>query len=108
VTEGYGFTSSEITALLAKLRDRLRARGVSASVFIVGGAAVAVGSNKYLRRTEDVDAITRDEIVLVEARALAAENGLPRNWLNTSATMWMPPVPEDALAPAAGPGLRVT
>ncbi len=108
MTKGYEFTADEITALLAKLDDRLRARGASASVFIVGGAAIAVGSNRYLRQTADIDAIIRDEIVLVEARALAAENGLPRNWLNTRASMWMPPVPEDALAQAAGPGLHVT
>jgi hypothetical protein len=60
VTEGYEFTAGEITALLAKLDERLRARGASASVFIVGGAAIAVGSSKYLRQTEDIDAITRD------------------------------------------------
>ncbi|WP_239308641.1 MULTISPECIES: DUF6036 family nucleotidyltransferase [unclassified Frankia] len=108
MTEGYEFTADEITALLAKLDERLRSRGASASVFIVGGAAIAVGSSKYLRQTEDIDAITRDEIVMDEARALAAEIGLPRNWLNTRASMWMPPVPEDAPTPVAGPGLRVT
>lgn len=105
---GYEFTAAEIAALLGRLDGRLRARGESASVFIVGGAAVAAGSRHYLRRTEDIDAITRDEIVLHEARALAAEIGLPRNWLNARASMWMPPVPDDALTQVAEPGLHIT
>ncbi|MGF7235466.1 MAG: DUF6036 family nucleotidyltransferase [Frankia sp.] len=108
MSSGYEFTAAEITALLARLDERLRARGESASVFIVGGAAVAAGSRHYLRQTEDIDAITRDEIVLHEARALAAEIGLPRNWLNAHASIWMPPVPDDALTPAAEPGLHIT
>ncbi|MBL7488907.1 hypothetical protein I6A60_02450 [Frankia sp. AgB1.9] len=105
---GYEFTAAEITDLLAKLDERLRARGASATVFIVGGAAIAVRSRQYLRQTEDIDAITRDEIVLHEARGLATEIGLPRNWLNGRASMWMPPVPEDALAPVTEPGLHIT
>jgi hypothetical protein len=74
-------------------------------VFIAGGAAIAVGSRRYPRQTEDIGAIARDEIVMTEARALATETGLPRNWLNARATMWAPPVPEEALAPGAEPGL---
>jgi Nucleotidyltransferase of unknown function (DUF6036) len=108
VNHDYEFTAAEITALLAKLDERLRARAASASVFIVGGAAIAVGSRHYRRQTEDVDAVTRDAIVIEEARELAVEIGLPRNWLNTRASMWMPPVPEEALVRAATPGLRVT
>jgi hypothetical protein len=108
VSGGYEFTADEITALLARLDERLRVRGASASVFIVGGAAIAAGSRHYLRQTEDIDVITREEIVLHEARALAAEIGLPRTWLNTRASMWMPPVPDDALTPPAVPGLHIT
>jgi hypothetical protein len=108
MNDAYELTADEIKALLARLAERLRARGASASVFIVGGAAIAVGSRRYLRQTEDIDAITRDEIVMREARDLAAEIGLPRTWLNTRAGMWMPPVPEQVLEPVAEPGLHVT
>jgi hypothetical protein len=44
VNGGYEFTADEITGLLARLDERLRARGASASVLVVGGAAIAVGS----------------------------------------------------------------
>jgi hypothetical protein len=39
---------------------------------------------------------------------LARHDGLPENWLNANATMWMPRLPDGALAPPSGPGLRVT
>lgn len=62
------FSAAEIVDLLAELDKRLKKRGTSASVFVVGGAAIAVTSNDNPRRTEDVDAITRDEAVLEAAR----------------------------------------
>lgn len=108
MNQTYEFTGGEIAELLARLDERLRARGASAAVFIVGGAAIAARDGQDSRRTQDVDAITQDEVVLTEARALAREDGLPENWLNTSARMWMPPLPDDALTPAPCPGLRVT
>lgn len=43
-----------------------------------------------------------------EARALAAERGLPASWLNPAASMWMPPLPAGVLDPPEQPGLRVT
>ncbi|RZU13456.1 hypothetical protein EV645_4298 [Kribbella rubisoli] len=54
------FSAAEIVDLLAELDKRLKKRGTSASVFVVGGAAIAVTSNDNPRRTEDIDAITRD------------------------------------------------
>ncbi|ONH49540.1 hypothetical protein CcI49_38615 [Frankia sp. CcI49] len=108
MNERYEFSAAEIVALLARLDERLRARGVSGSVFVVGGAAVAVTSGRDLRRTEDVDAITSDSVVVTEARELARAEGLPENWLNTRAGMWMPPLPAEASTPAPGPGLHVT
>ncbi len=60
------------------------------------------------RLTEDVDAITRDRSVFEEASRLAAEQGLPDNWLNRNASMWMPPLPDGVLDRTAGPGLRIT
>jgi len=104
----YAFTADEISDLLAELDERLRRAGISAAAFIVGGAAVAVRSSSDRRRTEDVDAITRDEILVAESRAIARERGLPEDWLNGSAAMWMPPLPDGVLDHRAEPGLRVT
>lgn len=60
------------------------------------------------RITADVDAITPDAVVIEEARAIAQDRGLPQNWLNPDATMWMPPLPAGVLDPPDEAGLRVT
>ncbi len=70
------FRASEIVDLLAELDKRLKARGISASIFVVGGAAIAVTSTDDPRRTEDIDAITRDQVVVDEARAMASQRKL--------------------------------
>ncbi len=102
------FTVEETSELLAELDSRLRHRGVAASIFVVGGAAMATNRTRRKRVTEDVDALTRDTVVLDEAKALARERGLPENWLNPNAGMWMPPLPGGVLDQPAEPGLRVT
>jgi uncharacterized nucleotidyltransferase DUF6036 len=102
------FTAVEIVDLLSELDKRLKARAVAASVFVVGGAAIAVTSDDNPRRTEDIDAITRDEAVVEEARAMASQRKLPEDWLNTRASAWMPPLPEGALQPGDAPGLHIT
>ena len=94
--ERHEFTAEQVTQLLAQLDDRLRRRGIAASVFVVGGAAVAAAGVRRDRLTEDVDAFTEEQAVLEEASALAAEKGIPQNWLNPNARMWMPPLPVGA------------
>jgi uncharacterized nucleotidyltransferase DUF6036 len=102
------FTADEIVDLLSELDKRLKAREISAAVFVVGGAAIAVTSNDNPRRTEDIDAITRDGAVVDEAREMASQRKLPEDWLNTQASAWMPPLPEGALQHSDGPGLQIT
>lgn len=102
------FTAEEVAELLGALDARLRARGTAASIFVVGGAAIAANHTRRERVTEDVDALTRDSGVIEEAQALAHERGLPTNWLNPNAGMWMPPLPRGVLDQPAQPGLRVT
>lgn len=104
----YEFNASEVADLLAQLDQRLQRRGVAASVFVVGGAAIAAAGVRSDRLTEDIDAIAQDAVVLAEASALAAERGLPENWLNPNARMWMPPLPDGVLDRPDRPGLRVT
>lgn len=101
------FTAEETAGLLGELDARLRARGVGAAIFVVGGAAMAAHTRRE-RLTADVDALTQDAVVIEEARALARERGLPTNWLNPNANMWMPPLPAGVLDRPAEPGLRVT
>lgn len=98
------FTATEIIDLLSELDKRLKTRGISAAVFVVGGAAIAVTSNDSPRRTEDIDAITRDRAVLEEARAMAKDRKLPEDWLNTHGRPWMPPLPEGVLQHDDAPG----
>ncbi|MEU4390710.1 hypothetical protein [Kribbella sp. NPDC023855] len=102
------FTAAEIIDLLSELDKRLKSRGISAAVFVVGGAAIAVTSQENPRRTEDIDAITRDEAVVEEALAMASQRKLPEDWLNTRASSWMPPLPEGALKGGGAPGLHIT
>ncbi|MGW6196337.1 DUF6036 family nucleotidyltransferase [Kribbella sp. NPDC055110] len=101
------FRAGEIVDLLSELDRRLKARGISASIFVVGGAAIAVTSNDDPRRTEDIDAITRDQAVVDEARAMASQRKLPEDWLNTRAGPWMPPLPEGVLERGDAPGLHI-
>lgn len=105
--ERHEFNASEVAELLSELDRRLRRRGVSASVFVVGGAAVAVGGIRGERLTEDVDVVTDEQLVLEEASLLARERGLPENWLNPNVRMWMPPLPGGVLNRPDSPGLRV-
>ncbi|MBO0692499.1 MAG: hypothetical protein J2P58_06350 [Acidimicrobiaceae bacterium] len=102
------FTAEEITALLDELGIRLRHRGVAASIFVVGGAAIAANRTRPDRVTDDVDALTRDSVVFDEAKILARERGLAETWLNANAGAWMPPLPPGVLDRPEVPGLRVT
>jgi hypothetical protein len=101
----YEFSAEQVADLLADPERRLRRRGIAAAVFVVGGAAVAATGVRRDRLTVDVDAIGPGRVVLEEAAALAKERGLPENWLNPNARMWMPPLPDGALDTPAHPGL---
>lgn len=79
MTGRHQFSAEETAELLGELDARLRERGVAASIFVVGGAAIAATNARSGRLTEDVDALTRDEVVLEEAKAMARERGLPEN-----------------------------
>jgi hypothetical protein len=102
------FGARETVELLSELDARLRRRGIAAAIFVVGGAAIAATGIRSGRLTQDIDALTHDPQVIEEARALAAERGLPSGWLNANANMWMPPLPGGVLDSPAEPGLRVT
>lgn len=100
------FERTEIERLLGILDRRLRDRGVSASLYVVGGAAIAV-TIYDARRTVDIDAVASDRVVLEEARLLAEVEHIPPTWLNENARPWIPPQPPHAWSAKKGPGLAV-
>ncbi|MGH3715974.1 MAG: DUF6036 family nucleotidyltransferase [Micromonosporaceae bacterium] len=92
-----------------RLGDRLARRGVVADLYVFGGAAMALAYDAR-RATRDIDAVFQPHgIVLEEARAVAAELGLPQWWLNEQASVYVAPG-GDAAAPRVfdHPGLRVS
>lgn len=91
------------------LGERLARRGVVADIYVIGGAAMALAYDSR-RSTRDIDAVFQPHgIVLEEARAVAAELGLPSWWLNEQASSYVAPG-GDASAPHVfdHPGLRVS
>ncbi len=98
--------AARMRQLLDELDQRLRARGVKASAYLVGGAAMALGYGRE-ELTPDIDAVVSHRAVVEEARAMAAEHGLPGSWLNTNAAGWVPPRPAGARRRPTDPGLTV-
>ena len=72
------FTAEETAELLDELDARLRRRGVAASIFIIGGAAIAANHTRRERVTEDVDALTRDTVSSRRPRHWPASAACPR------------------------------
>ncbi|MDY7101237.1 MAG: hypothetical protein S0880_08620 [Actinomycetota bacterium] len=99
-------TPDRIRALLAELGARLAARGIDATLYLVGGAAMALEFDAR-RVTRDVDAVfDPSTTVRAEAEAMAAEHGLPRDWLNDGVRAWVPGEDRDAVRFEV-PGLAV-
>ena len=95
--------ATRISRLLHQLDERLRSRGVAASLNVVGGAAVLAATG--LRRvTRDVDVTHLEPVVAEEARRIAQDEGLPADWLSSAAGAWAPPGRRGESA-AAEPGL---
>ena len=88
---------------------RLAKRGVVADIYVFGGAAMALAYDSR-RATRDVDALFKPHgIVLEEARAVAAELGLPNWWLNEQASSYAAPSGDPSASRVFDPhpGLRV-
>lgn len=100
---------SAIERVLDRLAERLAARGVTADLYVFGGAAMAMAYDAR-RATRDIDAVfVPHGIVVEEARAVAREFGLPDWWLNEQASAYVAPGGDpDAPRIIDRPGLRVT
>lgn len=100
-------TADEVRDLLAELGRRLQGKGVHATLYIVGGAAIALEVDAR-RVTADVDAVFHPETtVREEAERLAAERGLPDRWLSNAVAAFVPGGDQDAVRLDI-PGLSVT
>ncbi|MEX2395266.1 MAG: nucleotidyl transferase, partial [Actinomycetota bacterium] len=74
--------AERIKALLVELGERLAERGIEARMFVVGGAAMALGFSRT-RVTRDIDAIFEPKTsIYSEATKMAEEHHLPPDWLN--------------------------
>jgi hypothetical protein len=84
-----------ITELLHDLAHRLALTGWPASIRLVGGAAIAVGYFDR-RATLDIDAVYHaGDLVERVSAEIAAERGLPEDWLNNHALGFVPFVGQD-------------
>jgi hypothetical protein len=96
----------EMRMLLDDLDRRLCVRGTKASLYVVGGAALALAGGRE-QLTPDIDAITTVTAVWEEAAIMAREYGLPVSWINGNAAPYIPPRPPAALVPPTRVGLTV-
>ena len=96
----------EILSALTTLAAELDRRGVSAEMYVVGGAAIALAFDER-RSTRDVDAVFEPKSVVYEAAAVVAEEqGLPEGWLNDAVKGFLEGE-DPAAAPVLDlPGLR--
>jgi hypothetical protein len=91
-----------LTALAAEL-DR---RGVSAEMYVVGGAAIALAFDER-RATRDVDAVFEPKQVVYEAAdAVGEQHGLPDGWLNDAVKGFLAGEDSNAAPVLDLPGLR--
>lgn len=89
------FTAREMRELLAELDKELQRLGKAATIFIVGGAAMALAYNAE-RASADIDATFEPRDVVLDAAAVVARRfGLDKNWLSEGVRHFMPPVPDD-------------
>lgn len=80
----------DLLALLQELADELAARGASATLFVVGGAAMSIAFDAR-RSTHDIDAAFEpSREVRAAAAAVAARHSLDEDWLNDGAKGFMP------------------
>lgn len=97
----------EIIAALTALAAELDGRRVSAEMYVVGGAAIALAFDER-RATRDIDAVFEPKAAVYEAAASVADRlGLPGGWLNDAVKGFLESE-DPAAAPVLDlPGLRV-
>jgi hypothetical protein len=103
------FDADRIRKLLTALDRELQRRGVAGTIFIVGGAAMALAYDAS-RVTGDIDATLLPRDVLLDAARLIAETEkIDPHWLSDGVLQMMPPRNDDHPREiTVGPALTVT
>lgn len=97
---------NEIVSVLTDLASELERRKISAEMYVVGGAAIALAFDER-RATRDIDAVFEPKNAVYEAAAVvAAERGLPAGWLNDAVKGFLAGDDPDAAPVLDLPGLR--
>ncbi|MHB8451883.1 MAG: DUF6036 family nucleotidyltransferase [Mycobacteriales bacterium] len=98
-----------IRAAFTRLGERLAGRGIKGDIYVFGGAAMALAYDAR-RTTRDIDALFEPHgAVIDEARAVAADLGLPDWWLNEQASSYVAVGGDERAAKIfEHPGLRVS
>ena len=96
----------EILAALTALAAELDRRGISAEMYVVGGAAIALAFDER-RATRDIDAVFEPKTAVYEAAGVVGEQlELPPGWLNDAVKGFLED-PDPHAAPILDlPGLR--
>lgn len=85
---------SRIEQMLRALDQVLASKGATADIYLVGGAAMALGFDAE-RSTRDVDAVFAPTTVVRDAAAVVAEEfDLPSDWLNDAVKGFVPSAPD--------------
>lgn len=94
MTEGQ-FDAARINELLVELDLELQRRGVGGTIFVVGGAAMALAYNAT-RVTEDIDGTFEPrDVILAAAQSVAAAQHVGPRWLSDGVAQMMPPRNDD-------------
>lgn len=108
MTEGRELAADEIRALLIELGKRLADKKMTMTIYLVGGAAIALTMD-HRRVTDDIDAIFADsDDIDAIVSDMAREHGLADDWLNSKAKMFLPHEPDPGDIYLDTPGLVVT
>lgn len=91
---GRDLTADDVRDLLKELARRLDRRGTAATVYLVGGAAIALEYDAR-RATDDVDAVFTPEQTVAEVAAeMSADLDLNPKWLNNATLAFIPNGPD--------------
>lgn len=102
------FDRDDIRELLEELGRRLLARDVTGTIYVAGGAAVALEFSQR-RVTRDIHALFAPaETVREEADAMARERGMPPAWLSDRVRGFMPPGDDSQAKTFSVPGMSVS
>jgi hypothetical protein len=97
----------QIIAALTSLAEELDSQGVSAQMYVVGGAAIALAFDER-RSTRDIDAVFEPKAVVYEAAGRVAEcSGLAPDWLNDAVKGFLAGDDDESAPILELPGLSV-